>query len=106
MFIVYLEGRFLRGRHKNCVIHPGLQGTGPGHVTSVTAAAWLKHPRNAAPSPVTIKLLRVTTEDQEMFNKSWKRTFAEVFTITEKVSTRAFSWLKAAPTALTFKTLC
>ena len=89
MFIVYLEGRFLRGRHKNCVINPGLRGT--GHVTSVTAAAWLKHPRNAAPSPVTIKLLRVTTEDQEMFNKSWKRTFAEVFTITEKAPTRAFS---------------
>ena len=91
---VYLKGRFLRGRHKNCVINPGLRDTG-----HVTAAAGLKHPRNAAPRPATIKLLRVTTEDQEMFNKSWKRTFAEVFTITEKASIRAFSWLKA-PTGI------
>ena len=29
-----------------------------------------------------------------------------VFTITEKAPTRAFSWLKAATTAFTFKTLC
>ena len=28
-----------------------------------------------------------------------------VFTITEKAPTRAFSWLKAATTAFTFKTL-
>ena len=83
---VYLEVRFLRGRHKNCVINPGLRGTG-----HVTAAAWLKHPRNAAPSPVTIKLLRVTTEDQEMFNKCWKRTFAEVFIIMEKAPIRVES---------------
>ena len=29
-----------------------------------------------------------------------------VFTITENAPTRAFSWLKAATTAFTFKTLC
>ena len=29
-----------------------------------------------------------------------------VFVITEKAPTRAFSWLKAATTAFTFKTLC
>ena len=28
------------------------------------------------------------------------------FVITEKAPTRAFSWLKAATTAFTFKTLC
>ena len=32
--------------------------------------------------------------------------FLEDFTITEKAPTRAFSWLKAATTAFTFKTLC
>ena len=98
---VYLKGRFSRGRHKNCVINPGLRDTG-----HVTAAAGLKHPRNAAPRPATIKLLRVTTEDQEMFNKSWKRTFAEVFIITEKASIRAFSWLKAPTSIDTIKKLC
>ena len=29
----------------------------------------------------------------------------EIFTIMEKASTRAFSWLKVATTAFTFKTL-
>ena len=77
-------------------------------MTSVTAAAWLKHPRNAAPSPVTIKLLRVTTEDQEMFNKCWKRTFAEVFIILEKAPTRVFFLLRVPTLILThlFKRLC
>ena len=38
---------------------------------------------------------------------SFKRRYTRRFVITEKAPyTRAFSWLKAATTAFTFKTLC
>ena len=35
--------------------------------------------------------------------QSLKRTFTEFFTITEKATTRAFSWLKVPASAFTFK---
>ena len=38
-------------------------------------------------------------------NSASKRSIRR-FVITEKAPTRAFSWLKAATTAFTFKTLC
>ena len=37
---------------------------------------------------------------------SSKRTIGKVFTITEKASTRAFSWLKVSSSAFIFKRLC
>ena len=39
------------------------------------------------------------------FTKSLKRRSIQMVVITEKAPTRAFSWLKAATTAFTFKTL-
>ena len=35
-----------------------------------------------------------------------QKSSIQKFVITEKAPTRAFSWLKAATTAFTFKTLC
>ena len=45
----------------------------------------------------------------DIASSAWNEGYLNVpedFTITEKAPTRAFSWLKAATTALTFKTLC
>ena len=39
-------------------------------------------------------------------NTSASKIFIRSFVITEKAPTRAFSWLTAATTAFTFKTLC
>ena len=51
--------------------------------------------RAAAPSPAAAPLK----------TSAWKSSIRR-FVITEKAPTRAFSWLKAATTAFTFKTLC
>ena len=44
----------------------------------------------------------------DLYTTAWNEGYPNVpkdFTITEKASTRAFSWLKVATTAFTFKTL-
>ena len=53
-------------------------------------------PRTACPCPVTRRHCQET---------SASKSFIRRFVITEKAPTRAFSWLKAATTAFTFKTL-
>ena len=40
------------------------------------------------------------------FSRASNKGYPKYFTITEKAPTSAFSWLKAATTAFTFKTLC
>ena len=43
---------------------------------------------------------------EERIQVSASKSSIRRFVITEKAPTRAFSWLKAATTAFTFKTLC
>ena len=45
-------------------------------------------------------------ETKEMVEASASKWSIRRFVITEKAPTRAFSWLKAATTAFTYKTLC
>ena len=47
----------------------------------------------------------LTTSICRVFSSAWKSSIRS-FVITEKAPTTAFSWLKAATTAFTFKTLC
>ena len=44
--------------------------------------------------------------EMERVSVSASKSSIRRFVITEKAPTRAFSWLKAATTAFTFKTLC
>ena len=62
-------------------------------------------PHHTSPGPLAVE---VPTKLRESFHdivltSAVKRSIG--FTITEKAPTRAFSWLKAATTAFTFKTL-
>ena len=56
---------------------------------------------------ITLITEQVTPDDNisDIHTSASKRSIRR-FVITEKAPTRAFSWLKAATTAFTFKTLC
>ena len=51
------------------------------------------------------KVWKIAWAGHRRRRKSFKRRFAEDYTITEKDPNRAFSWLKASTSAFTFKTL-
>ena len=60
------------------------------------------------PGPATMALFRSDILNQELFRRAVQASASKRsirrFAITEKAFTRAFSWLKAATTAFTFKT--
>ena len=50
--------------------------------------------------------INITLQQEVRIHTSASKSSIRRFVITEKAPTRAFSWLKAATTAFTFKTLC
>ena len=54
-----------------------------------------------------LEIERVYLQKQAQVNIDWccKQFIGDVFTITEKALTRAFSWLKVPTSALTFRTI-
>ena len=64
-------------------------------------------PWRVAPQPITARNVRERSETLvDQYRIVPQKSSIRRFVITEKAPTRAFSWLKAATTAFTFKTLC
>ena len=59
-----------------------------------------------APAHAVVHHDLAAAPDQSELSTSASKSSIRRFVITEKAPTRAFSWLKAATTAFTFKTLC
>ena len=62
--------------------------------------------RQLAVHEVRVVLAEDLAEPRVHLGSSASKSSIQRFVITEKAPTRAFSWLKAATTAFTFKTLC
>ena len=84
------------------LVHSNSLGLEPGLATDTVPAAQL----GLALAPGCHAVLAAAEGGAAQLEASASKKSIRRFVITEKAPTRAFSWLKAATTAFTFKTLC